>query len=162
VLAADGSDLAAALATINEVGDARALRRAIGSAFPDAELEVGADARGLFLVELRRAGLNRALAASELSDGTLRFLCLAAALLSPRPPELMALNEPETSLHPDLLEPLAGLITAAAERSQVWVTTHSARLADLLAEQAAATVVPIRLRAGRTEMVGGDRARWGD
>ena len=44
--------------------------------------------------------------AGELSDGTLRYLCLLAVLLSPRPPELLALNEPETSIHADLLEPL--------------------------------------------------------
>ena len=48
--------------------------------------------------------------ASELSDGTLHYLCLLAALLSPRPPSLLALNEPEASIHPDLIGPLAKLI----------------------------------------------------
>ncbi|WP_338872786.1 AAA family ATPase [Myxococcus stipitatus] len=43
-----------------------------------------------------------------------RALCLVAALLSPRPPSFLALNEPETSLHPDLMEPLArGLARAS-------------------------------------------------
>jgi predicted ATPase len=58
-------------------------------------------------------GLPRPLKTSELSDGTLRYLLLVAALLSPRPPALMILNEPETSLHPDLLPPLARLIAQA-------------------------------------------------
>ncbi|KRP58087.1 hypothetical protein TU79_21505 [Pseudomonas trivialis] len=44
-----------------------------------------------------------------MSDGTLRYLLLIAALLTPRPPSMMALNEPETSLHPDLLPALAGV-----------------------------------------------------
>jgi hypothetical protein len=49
----------------------------------------------------------RRLSAAELSDGTLRYLLLVAALLTPRPPELLVLNEPETSLHPELLPALA-------------------------------------------------------
>ena len=60
---------------------------------------------------------------------TLRYLCLIAALLSPRPATLLALNEPETSLHPELMQPLAELIAVAAQFSQLWVTTHSQNLA---------------------------------
>ncbi|WP_425387819.1 AAA family ATPase [Edaphobacter aggregans] len=56
----------------------------------------------------------RPLSAAELSDGTLRYLLWTAALLTPHPPALMVLNEPETSLHPDLLPALARLILAAA------------------------------------------------
>src|SRR5881398_3067509 len=73
-------------------------------------------------------GILRALDAAELSDGTLRYLLWIAALLTPRPPALMVLNEPETSLHPDLLPPLARLIAQAAERSQIIVVTHAAQL----------------------------------
>jgi predicted ATPase len=76
----------------------------------------------------------RTLDAAELSDGTLRFLLWAAALLTPRPPELFVLNEPETSLHPDLLAPLAGMVARAASRTQVVVVSHSARLRELLAD----------------------------
>ena len=64
---------------------------------------------------MRQHGLLRPLLASELSDGTLRYLLLIAALLSPRPPALMILNEPETSLHPDLLPSLARLIVQASK-----------------------------------------------
>ena len=70
---------------------------------------------GRFELELSAHGLLRPLVAAELSDGTLRYLLLVAALLSPRPPQLMVLNEPETSLHPDLLAPLARLIGEARD-----------------------------------------------
>jgi hypothetical protein len=74
-----------------------------------------------FRLQLHQPGQLRPLDASELSDGTLRYLLLAAALFSPRLPPLLVLNEPENSLHPDLLVPLARLIAAVAERTQVWV-----------------------------------------
>jgi predicted ATPase len=74
----------------------------------------------------------RALRAAELSDGTLRFLLWAAALLSPQPPSLMVLNEPETSLHPDLVAPLASLIRTTAAKTQVLVVTHSRSLLKFL------------------------------
>ena len=61
-------------------------------------------------------GILRPLEARELSDGTLRYLCLIAALLSPRPATLLALNEPEMSLHPELMQPLAELIVLASPR----------------------------------------------
>jgi len=87
--------------------------------------------------------------AQQCSDGTLRFFCLAAVLLSPRPPNLLVLNEPETSLHEDLLPALARLLRAAAERSQVLLTTHSSKLAALLAE-GGATRIDLRLEDGAT------------
>lgn len=131
VLPADGSSLAAALQTVRELGDG--LDAAIDRAFPGSSLVIdGRD--GWFDLGLRQPGMLRPLAAAELSDGTVRYLLWVAALLSPRPPELLVLNEPETSLHPDLAEPLADLITSAAGRSQVIVVTHSAALAAALGE----------------------------
>jgi predicted ATPase len=75
----------------------------------------------------------RPLGAAELSDGTLRYLALLAALLSPRPPELLVLNEPEASLHPSVLGPLGQQVAAAARRSQVLVVTHSQPLVEAIA-----------------------------
>lgn len=92
---------------------------------------------------MQLSGIQRELEAREFSDGTLRYLCLAAALLSPRPPALLALNEPETSLHPDLIEPLAELIIEAGTSSQVWVTTHSEPLVQHIAKLSG--VAPCRL-----------------
>src|SRR5690242_21641535 len=85
---------------------------------------------------MREQGVLRPWKAAELSDGTLRYLLLVAALLSPRPQTLMILNEPETSLHPDLLPPLARLIAQASERAQVIVVSHAE---TLLRELEAAT-----------------------
>lgn len=150
VLSHDGADLAAALHTIREIGDERALDDAVDGAFPGAEVSIDTDARGQMLVLLSRPGLQRPLSAGELSDGTLRFLALTAALLSPRPPELMALNEPETSLHDDLVEPLAALILQASARSQMWVTTHSAALSAALSADPRTRVVEIGMAGGRT------------
>jgi predicted ATPase len=124
VLDDDGRDLAAALQTIREIGDAEALDEAVGDAFPGTTLSIRHD-RGRFEIELRQHGLLRSLSAAELSDGTLRYLLLMAVMLTPRPPELMVFNEPETSLHPDLLPALARLIAKASVRSQVWVVSHS-------------------------------------
>ena len=105
------------------------LDRAIDDAFPGAELVVPEPERtasfGLTMPEYPK----RVFEAAELSDGTLRYLALAGALLGYRLPSFIALNEPESSLHPDLLEPLARMIVRAAERTQVWVVTHSERLA---------------------------------
>lgn len=131
VLASDGSDLAAAVQTIRGIGAAEEMDAAIADAFPGARVEV-IGSEGYFELEMRQHGLLRALKTSELSDGTLRYLLLVAALLSPRPPALMILNEPETSLHPDLLPPLARLITQASTRSQVVVVSHAAALVSAL------------------------------
>ncbi|XXF77997.1 AAA family ATPase [Myxococcaceae bacterium GXIMD 01537] len=153
VLAADGRDLAAALRTIQELGDARGLERAIDDAFPGASLEISAP-EGRFSLALRMPGLLRPMAAAELSDGTLRYLCLLAALLSPRPPPFLALNEPETSLHPDLLEPLARRIIEASRHSQLWVTTHAEVLARAVARGSDCEPVRLEKRAGATELAG--------
>ncbi len=132
VLADDGADVAAALATIAEIGRWADVEDAVGEALGGAVLDLRAEG-GTFGLGLRLPGLRRPLTGPELSDGTVRFLCLVAALLSPRPPELLVLNEPETSLHPEVLPALAGLIGIAASETQVLVTTHAPELADALA-----------------------------
>jgi predicted ATPase len=155
VLAHDGRDLAAALQTINEVGQSQDLHEAIRQAFPGASLEIEHDEdNGMFAVLLRMPGLRRPLRARELSDGTLRYLCLLAALLSPHPPSLLALNEPETSLHPDLLEPLAKQLVNAAKYSQLWVVTHSQRLAELVEKFSGEAPISLEINGGETRVIG--------
>jgi predicted ATPase len=153
VLSHDGRDLAAALQTIKEVGDRAGLLEAIDAAFPGAALEIEAP-RARFSLLLRMPGFHNPFDARELSDGTLRYLCLLAALLSPRPPAVLALNEPETSIHPDLLEPLARLIARAAGGSQIWITTHSETLAALLQRHCGAGPIRLEKVAGETRVVG--------
>lgn len=140
VLDHDGSNLAAALQTILEIRPDEALTETLEDAFPGSQLSVGVQ-NGRFEVLLRQHGLLRPLSAAELSDGTLRYLLWAAALLTPRPPELMVLNEPETSLHPDLLPALSRLILAAAKNTQIIVVSH----APLLVEELTASPICTRL-----------------
>lgn len=132
-LADDGSDLAAALQTIREIGDGPALDAAVHDAFAGAHIEIAIE-QGRFELLMHQPGLLRPLRASELSDGTLRYLILMAALMTPRPPPLLVLNEPETSLHPDLLPDLGRLIAAACVRTQIIVVSHAARLVAALAD----------------------------
>lgn len=159
VLAGDGADLAAALETIVEIGDADALAAALDDAFPGSRLEI-AVSDGFFEVTMRQPGLLRSLRTAELSDGTLRYLLLVAALLSPRPPELMILNEPETSLHPDLLEPLARLIGEAARRSQLIVVTHATALAAALEAGYESTSLVLEKRLGETLVRDAEPVLW--
>jgi len=140
VLDHDGADLPAALQTIREVGAAGELDDAIADAFPGSRIDV-VNHDGRFGLRFHQHGLLRALDAAELSDGTLRYLLWVAALLTPRPPELLVLNEPETSLHPDLLAPLGHLVTDAAARSQVVVVTHSKTLVEALTKATVLTLV---------------------
>ena len=123
-----------------------------------ATLEV-AISDGYFEVEMRQHGLLRPLSTAELSDGTLRYLLLVAALLSPRPPMLMILNEPETSLHPDLLPPLARLIAKASERSQIVVVSHALSLVDGLRAAGAKQIV-LTKELGETIAQGEERQAW--
>ena len=84
---------------------------------------------------------GRQIPATRLSDGTLRYLCLLAILLHPEPPSLVVIEEPELGLHPDIVPHLAELMTAAAERTQLVVTTHSRMLVDSLSDQPESVVV---------------------
>jgi predicted ATPase len=158
VLSNDGSDLAAALQTIREIGDAPALDEALVDAFPGSEIEI-ANRDGLFDLSLRQDGLLRPLKAAELSDGTLRYLLLLAALLTPRPPSLMVLNEPETSLHRDLFAPLARLIARASRDSQIIVVSHASALVEALtAERVRCFVLKKELSETQVEL--DEPVRW--
>jgi predicted ATPase len=82
------------------------------------------------LLEWTQKGSDYPFHPSQLSDGTLRFICMATALLQPRPPATMLFDEPELGLHPYALNVLAGLLKQAATRTQVIVSTQSAPLLD--------------------------------
>ncbi len=154
VLHHDGRDLAAALQTIREIGDKTALDKAINDAFPGASINIVQHEDGRFSLEFYQEGLLRPLTGGELSDGTLRYLLLIAALLTPRPPSLMVLNEPETSLHPDLLPALAKLIIHASENSQVWVVSHASRLIAALNQHPDCHAIELDKELGQTTIRG--------
>lgn len=154
VLHHDGRDLAAALQTIVEIGDNEALNEAISDAFPGARLNISIQEDRRFSIELFQKGLLRPLSGLELSDGTLRYLLWVAALLTPRPPPLMVLNEPETSLHPDLLPALARLIIRASSSTQVWVVSHASRLIAALEASENCNTLMLEKDLGQTQIIG--------
>ncbi|MCD2179275.1 AAA family ATPase [Rhizobium sp. C1] len=131
----DGSNLAAVFATISvNRGEMPEIDDIVADALSGAQLVIPEPEQeasiGLSLPDFPK----RVFSAREFSDGQLRFLALTAALMSYRLPPLIALNEPEASLHPDMLEPLADMIATAAKRSQIWIVTHSERLAEAVSQ----------------------------
>ncbi|WP_188824605.1 AAA family ATPase [Brucella endophytica] len=151
----DGGNLAAVFATLRHIrGDTVDLDRCIEDALGGAKLAVPLPERtacfGLVLPEFPQ----RVFGPEELSDGQIRFLALAGALLSYRLPPLIALNEPEASLHPSMLQPLAGIIARAAERAQVWVVTHSRILAEAIHAETGARPATVRRKDGETVVSG--------
>ncbi len=159
-LADDGADLAAALATIQAIGNkGGALNDTIEDAFPGAHLEIG-NRSGYFETLMRQHGLLRPLRAAELSEGTLRYLLLVAALLTPRPPPLMVFNEPEASLHVDLIPPLARLMRAVAKETQLIVVSHSARLIEELAGHPDCVEISLEKQLGETLAPGHEAPKW--
>ena len=139
-LASDGSDLAAVFATLVHIRqDTVDLDTAIDAAFPGAQLVVPQPGRTASFGMIFPEFPQRMFEPPELSDGTLRFI---------------ALNEPEGSLHPDLMEPLAQLVVMAAARTQLWLLTHSNRLADAIEATGVGNVRVVGKRDGATEIAG--------
>lgn len=159
VLGDDGSDLTAAIKTIKAIGNGDGLDAAIEDAFPGSTVGT-VDFEGYIEIQMRQHGLLRPLHVSELSDGTLKYLFIVAALLTPRPPDLMVFNEPEASLHPDLLPPLARLIIAAAARTQIVVVSHSPVLVRALQEESSCTSIVLDKEFGETVMRDGTGCSW--
>lgn len=160
ILASNSSDFAAALLTIQEIGNEAALQESIAEAFPGSFVDVVVK-DGLFEVVMQQHGLLRPLRAAELSDGTLRYLLLITALLTPRPPSLLVLNEPENSLHPSLLPPLAKLIANAARHSQVIVVSHATALVSSLEDQAVCMRYELKKEFGETIAGTNQSVPWG-
>ncbi|MBF0355050.1 MAG: AAA family ATPase [Alphaproteobacteria bacterium] len=73
----------------------------------------------------RQSGMEDDLFAYHLSDGTLRFICLATLLLQPEPPSLIIIDEPELGLHPHAITILSGMLKAASEKCQIILATQS-------------------------------------
>ncbi|MBE1204657.1 AAA family ATPase [Aminobacter carboxidus] len=151
----NGANLAAVFATLRHIReDTVDLDRCIADALGEAQLDVpvpGESATfGLVLPEFPQ----RVFRPQELSDGQIRFLALAGALMSYRLPRLIALNEPEASLHVRMLPALADMIARAAERTQVWVVTHSRELADLVHERTGSRALTVIRVEGATMIEG--------
>ncbi|HUT03699.1 MAG TPA: AAA family ATPase [bacterium] len=94
---------------------------------------------------------GRMIPATQLSDGTLRYLCLLVILCHPEPPPLICIEEPELDLHPDIIGEIADLLVEASKRTQLIVTTHSEILVSALSETPESILV-CEQDAGGTKM----------
>jgi predicted ATPase len=99
--------------------------------FDDVKVDIEG---GLARTYLSEAGLKNKISSSRMSDGTLKFISLLAALFHPKAPPLMCIEEPELGLHPDALQLVAELLMEASESMQLIVTTHSEALVDALTD----------------------------
>jgi len=133
----DGSNLAAFLYRIMYENQPsyeriRDVVRLAAPFFADFQLRPNPLAASMIQLEWRQNDSDYPFLASNLSDGTLRFMCLATALLQPSPPAIMVFDEPELGLHPYALTLLANLLKQAAKRTsqQVIVSTQSAQLVN--------------------------------
>jgi predicted ATPase len=95
---------------------------------------------GNVLLFLEESG-GREIPATRLSDGTLRYLALLAILLHPEPPPVIAIEEPELGLHPDVIPHIASLLVRASRHTQLFVTTHSRMLVEALGDDPSTILV---------------------
>ena len=135
----DCSNLSLVLDRIERSGEARvdALLRRFFPRFERLSIEFGDGTAELYLFE---QGFNVPIPATRLSNGTLRFIALLAALLSPSPPKLLCIEEPDLGLHPDAVALLAQVLVEASHRMQLVVTTHSEALVSALTDHPSAIV----------------------
>lgn len=124
-----------------------AMRSAFGDDFEELVFPPAADQR--IQLRIRWRSLKREQSAADLSDGTLRFLFLLAVLANPTPPPLIAIDEPETGLHPSMFPVVAEYARDAASKAQVILTTHSPEFLDAFGEDVPTTTV-VERQEGQT------------
>jgi predicted ATPase len=154
-VASDGHNIVSVLHTLytgnREFKDEidAAMRAAFGDEFVELLFAPASDQR--IQLRVRWKSLRREQSAADLSDGTLRFLLLLTVLASPDPAPLIAIDEPETGLHPSMLPIIAEFAREASRRTQVILTTHSPQFLDAFGKEPPRTVV-IRWNAGQSEL----------
>ncbi len=124
--------------------------------FEDVKIDIGS---GLARTFLREAGLAEMLSSIRMSDGTLKFLALLAALFHPKLPPLMCIEEPELGLHPDAMQLVAEALIEASQSTQLIVTTHSDALVDALTDRPESVLVCDRDFDNGTQMKRLSKAR---
>ena len=143
----DSRNLALVLNQIEHAGETR-LNQLLRQFFPRFERMSTRVSGGTVQFYLHESGFRAPIPATRLSDGTIRFIAILATLLSPSPPPLVCIEEPELGLHPDAVALLADLLVDASERTQLVVTTHSDALVSELTDQPDAIVACERPDAG--------------
>ncbi|WP_165229212.1 AAA family ATPase [Aquisphaera insulae] len=131
----DGEDLVSCLFTLRETDPDRfsAIEASLQAGFPGFErLNFPPVATGILAMTWKEKSSKTPFAMHQLSEGTLRFLWLTTLLHSPALPAVTMIDEPEVSLHPELLSLLADLLREAAQRTQIIVATHADRLVRFL------------------------------
>ncbi len=153
----DGEDLVSCLFYLREMEHDRfeAIEDTLRVAFPGfVRLEFPPVAAGMLGMAWRDSNFTHPFYMYQLSEGTLRFLWLATLLQSPGLTPVTLLDEPEVSLHPELLSLLAELMREASARTQLIVATHADRLVRFLEPN---EVIVLDLEEDGTV-----RATWGD
>lgn len=110
----------------------------------------------------KEQGNDRPCSVSSMSDGTLRFICLATLLIQSKLPNLVLLDEPEIGLHPHALAHLAGLLRLAAQRTQLIVATQSVTLVNQLTPAEVWFVDRIEGASVFRHLKHGDYSHWPD
>ncbi|MBT9585525.1 AAA family ATPase [bacterium] len=131
----DGEDLLSCLYSLRESDRDRfdAITDTLEAAFSTFErVELPPAAAGLISLAWKDSNYKQPFFAHQLSEGTLRFLWLVTLLQSPDLPTVTMIDEPEVSLHPEMLRILAELMRESAQRTQLMVATHSDRLVRFL------------------------------
>ncbi|AOY60541.1 AAA family ATPase [Desulfococcus multivorans] len=131
----DGGDLVPYLYYLREVDRERfeIIIDSLRAAFQDfEELSFPPVAAGMLAMTWKDKQFNKPIYMNELSEGTLRFLWLVSLLQSPNLSTITMIDEPEVSLHPELLSLLADLMREASKRTQLIVATHSDRFIRFL------------------------------
>lgn len=110
-----------------------AIEDSLRSAFPGFEnLAFPPVAAGMLAMTWKDKNFKKPMYMNQLSEGTLRFLWLVSLLQSPGLSTITMIDEPEVSLHPELLLLLSDLLREASKRTQVIVATHSDSLIRFL------------------------------
>jgi predicted ATPase len=153
---ADGQNLISVLHTLytgnrdfkNTVNDA--MTAAFGSDFEELVFPPASDNR--IQLRLRWRSLKREQSAADLSDGTLRFLFLMTVLASPDPAPLIAIDEPETGLHPSMLPIIAEHAVEASKKAQIIFTTHSPQMLDAFSSETRPLTTVVKRENGETKL----------
>ncbi len=136
-----GSNLAMVLNEMCLNGSMDRVKTYMGRLYdPFEDVKVRLEA-GIAQTYVHEKGVFEPIPALRLSDGTLKFLCLLAALFNPKAGPLVCIENPDIGLHPDALRLVADALIEASERMQLIVTTHSSELVDALSDRPDAVVV---------------------
>ena len=144
----DASNLAVIVNTLDNWGRRREFDDLLKRFFPRIERLSTWIMGGSVQLLLHETGFDTPIPAARMSDGTLRFIAMLAVLLSPEPPPLVCIEEPELGLHPDAVMLMGDVLKEASERMQLIVTTHSNALVSAFDDRANAIVTCERPGAG--------------